>query len=166
MSFNGNLSRYSADSWDEVSDISANMSVATSDHFSQPSIIVCHHQRQSVQFPRYPYRTPLSPLHDFANLLGLGQRECSEFMLFLLPGDGILGYTLSRRVGQGSARLCLQPFQLVETLVPFVVRHQFGTAIVIGVRSFVQLTDKLLHPQYFVVCHYIFLNFPAKVQIN
>ena len=141
----GNRMGNTTDGICQVGDIGANMSVTARHHLAQPPVVVGNDKRQSVKFPRYPDRALLSPFHQIAYLFGLSQRECSKFVFLFLAGDAVLRYLLRGRVGQGSACLCFQPFQLIETGVPFIVGHALGLSVVVGVRSLVQLADELSH---------------------
>ena len=165
MSLGGNLRGNAADGPHQVRDVRADVAVAARDDLRQPPIVVGHHQRQSVQLPRYPDAATLGPFHQLVRLLRLRQRQRGEFVLLLLTRDGVFRYALCRRVGQGSARLRFQPFQLVEPLVPLVVRHLFRQTVVIGLAGLVQLPHELLHPLYLVVHNgYCFFVSPAKVR--
>ena len=107
----------------KMGDVGADMAITTCDDLRQLTIVVGHDERQTIQFPRYPNRSFLSPFHEVANLFGLCQRECRKLVFLLLPRSGILGNFLRGRVGQGSACLVFQRFQFVETLVPLIVCH-------------------------------------------
>ena len=84
-------------------------------------------------------------------------------MFLLLAGRIVLRHPLCGRVGQGSASLRFQLAQLVEQLVPLVVRHALCLTIVIGVRSLIELTDERLHPAYLFFCHILFRLFVCKI---
>ena len=116
----------------QVSDVGSYVSVAACHHLCQPAVVVGHHEGQSVQFPRYPYRASVGPLGQFGGLLGLGQRQGGVLVGLLQTLRIVFADTLCGRVGQGGAGLCLQPPQLVETLVPFVVGHALGASVVVG----------------------------------
>ena len=123
MSLITNSLRNAVDRTSKMSDICADMAVATCNDLCQLAIVVGHDERQTIQFPRYPDRSFLSPFHEVANLFGLCQREGRKLMFLFLARNGILGNFLRGRVGQGSASLVFQRFQFVETLVPLIVCH-------------------------------------------
>ena len=145
MAFVGNGLGNAADGFHQMGDVGADMSVATRHHLGELAIVVGDDKRQAVKLPRDPDRTLLSPFHQVVHLFGLGQRERRKFVFLLLTGDAVFRYFLCGRVGQGSACLCLQPFQLVETGVPLIVGHALSLSVVIGLRCLVQLVDELLH---------------------
>ena len=106
-----------------MGDVGADMAITTCDDLRQLTIVVGHDERQTIQFPRYPNRSFLSPFYEVANLFGLCQRECRKLVFLFLASNGVLGNFLRGRVGQGSTCLVFECFQFVETLVPLIVCH-------------------------------------------
>ena len=96
-----------ADGLVQMGDVGADVPVATGDNLRQFPVVVGDDQRQSVEFPGYPDGAPFSPLHQFFGQLGLGQRESSVLVLFLLALGGVFAHLLGGRVGEGGARLGL-----------------------------------------------------------
>jgi len=72
-------------------------------------------------------------------------------MLLLFAHDGVFGYLVGRGVGQDFARFLLQFLQLVEEGIPLIVGHQLALAIIINVRSLVQLIDQASHHIHFIL---------------
>ena len=99
MTFGLNGGRDAADGFVQMCDVGADMSVAPRHDACQPPFVVGHYQRQSVQFPRYPNGSSVSPLHEFCRLLGLGQREGRVLMFLFLSLRVVFAYLLCWRVG-------------------------------------------------------------------
>ena len=137
MSLIADSLRYAVDGTCKMGDVGADMAVTTCDDLRQLTIVVGHDECQTIQFPRYPDGSFLSPFHEVADLFGLCQREGRKLVFFLLTCDGILGNFLRGRVGQGSACLVFQCFQFVKMLVPFIVGHLLCASVIVGVGCFV-----------------------------
>ena len=153
VSFYRNSSGNATDSRCQMRDVGTDMSIATSHHLGQLTIVISDYQCQAIQFPRNPDRLLLSPFDEFCSLFGLGQREGSKLMFLFLTCDAVFRNLLRRRVGQGSACLLFQKAQFVEASIPFIVGHTLAKSVVIGITGLVQLADELLHSQYLVVSH-------------
>ena len=65
--------RYAADGVSQMSDVCSNVAVAACDDFCQPTTIVGDDECQTIELPRNPYRSFLSPLHQIAYLFCFGQ---------------------------------------------------------------------------------------------
>ena len=128
-----------------MGDVGADVSVAARDDLRQLAVIVGDDERESVELPGNPDRTPLRPLRDFAHLLRLRERKCRVLVGFLLADCCIGGDAVRGAVGQHHARLGLECFHLVEEGVPLEVSHQFGAAVVVGVRRLVQPRHRRAH---------------------
>ena len=57
----------------QMGDVGADVSVATRYHLGEFPIVISHHEGQTVQLPRQPYRSSFSPFYQFFGLLGLRQ---------------------------------------------------------------------------------------------
>ena len=150
------LLRNTRDGRCQMSDVGTDMSVATSHHLGQPTVVVGHDESQTVQFPRQPDTPSVSPFHQFSHTLRLGKRQGRELMFLLLSRHVVFRHLGSRRVGQGDTRFLLHQFQPVEQSVPFVVAHQFPLTVIVSLRGLVQFIHPLPH-QHFLLCH-IYIN--------
>ena len=127
------------------------VSVAARDHLRQAAVVVGHHQRQSVEFPREPNGAPFGPFRQFGRAFRLGQREGRKFVFLLLPRDVVFRDLCRRRAFERDARLAFHFLEFVEESVPFVVGHEFALSVVVGLRSLVQLVNPLTHESGIVV---------------
>ena len=130
--------RDAADAVGKVCDVRTDVSVAARHDLREASVVVGDDEREAVQFP-------------LGNPLRLRKGQGGEFMRLLLARHVVRTDFVRRRLGQHDARLLLERLHLVEQRVPFVVGHQLATAVVIGVRRFVQLRDPRAHLFKFLV---------------
>ena len=145
MAFLRNGLRNSADGICQVRDVGPDVPIPPGHHFCQFAVIPGCNQCQTVQLPGDPKRSTFRPFGKILDLLGLGKRQCGEFVLLLLSGDLVLRNTLCRTVRKDLPRFFFQLFQPVKLRIPLIIGHPFRETVVIGVRSLVELPDQFLH---------------------